>query len=183
VSTHETHPGAWIRDIFDPLREGIAAVRRGKMRLLILAVLHDKPMHGYQVIQELESRSGGRWRPSAGSIYPTLQLLEDEGLVSSAEEDGRRIYRLTDDGRTAAEDSPLTRHPWFDAEAGSQGMDVRRLAVQLIAAAGHVKRAGSPAAQREAQRILVDARRRLYRLLADDEPANADEAVTEEAAP
>ena len=182
MSTHETHPGSWIHDIFDPLREGIAAVRRGKIRLLILAALHDKPMHGYQVIQELESRSGGRWRPSAGSIYPTLQLLEDEGLVSSAEEDGRRVYRLTDEGRKAAEDSPLTRHPWFDAEAGSQAMDMRRLAVQLIGAAVQVKRAGSPAAQREAQRILVDARRRLYRLLADDAPVDADESVTEEAA-
>jgi DNA-binding PadR family transcriptional regulator len=181
------HPGSWIHDIFDPFREGIASVRRGKMRQLILAVLHDHPMHGYQVIQELEARSGGRWRPSAGSVYPTLQLLEDEGLVSSQEVDGRRVYSLTDEGRTAADASPLTRHPWFDAEAGTQAMDTRRLAVQLIGAAVQVKRVGSPAAQREAHRILVDSRRRLYRLLADDEPADdepvdADESVTQDKA-
>src|ERR687892_2661377 len=80
---------------FRGLFHGRGSVRRGNVRNAILAVLRDKPMHGYQVIQELEDRTGGRWRPSAGSVYPTLQLLEDEGLVTSEEIEGRRTYTLT----------------------------------------------------------------------------------------
>ena len=74
-------------------------VRRGDVRSAILALLDDRPMHGYEMIQELEERTGGRWTPSAGSIYPTLQLLEDEGLVTAEEVDGRKVYSLTDSGR------------------------------------------------------------------------------------
>jgi DNA-binding PadR family transcriptional regulator len=142
-------------------------------------------MHGYQVIQELESRSGGRWRPSAGSVYPTLQQLEDEGLVRSEELDGRRTYTLTDEGRAASEHiTRLRRHPWFDKDAGREAIDLRRLALQLVGAAIQVKRMGSPEANREARDILVDSRRRLYRLLAEDEGeeaggASADENVEE----
>src|SRR5262245_1312677 len=73
--------------------------RRGDVRLAVLACLGEKPMHGYEVIRALEERSGGRWRPSAGSIYPTLQLLADEGLVVGQDDDaGRRVYSLTDAG-------------------------------------------------------------------------------------
>jgi DNA-binding PadR family transcriptional regulator len=158
-----------MHEIFGPLREGYAAVRRGKVRPLILAVLHEQPMHGYQVMQELEARTGGRWRPSAGTIYPTLQQLEDEGLVQIEEADGRKVYRLTDAGRAEAEASPLTRHPWFDQRTGEQSMDLRRLAVQLVGATVQVQRVGSPEAQRQARDILVDSRRRLYRVLADDD--------------
>src|SRR5262245_66564936 len=77
-------------------------VRRGDVRSAILALLDDRPMHGYEMIQELEERTGGRWTPSAGSIYPTLQLLEDEGLVTPEEVDGRKEYWLNGDGRAAA---------------------------------------------------------------------------------
>jgi DNA-binding PadR family transcriptional regulator len=73
--------------------------KRGDVRSAILALLGEKPMHGYEMIQELEERSGGRWRPSAGSIYPTLQLLEDEGLVRAQEVEGKRVFDLTDAGR------------------------------------------------------------------------------------
>src|SRR4051794_38709203 len=79
-------------------------VRRGDVRSAILALLDDRPMHGYEIIQELEERTGGRWTPSAGSIYPTLQLLEDEGLVTSEEVEGRKVYSLTDAGKEAAPD-------------------------------------------------------------------------------
>ena len=81
-------------------------VRRGEIRPLILAVLATKPMHGYEVITELQAQSGGRWRPSAGSVYPTLQQLADEGLVTSEEVDGRRVYALTDEGKAAAAAGP-----------------------------------------------------------------------------
>src|SRR4051812_49795903 len=76
-------------------------VRRGDVRSAILALLDDRPMHGYEMIQELEERTGGRWTPSAGSIYPTLQLLEDEGLVTAEEGDGKRGFSLTDSGKEA----------------------------------------------------------------------------------
>jgi DNA-binding PadR family transcriptional regulator len=168
-----------MHEIFGPLRDGYAAIRRGKVRPLILAVLHEQPMHGYQVIQQLESRTGGRWRPSAGTIYPTLQQLEDEGLVRAEEVDGRRTYQLTKEGRAVAEESPLLRHPWFDPKAGPEAIDLRRLAVQLVGATIQVQRVGSEDAQREAREILVEGRRRLYRLLADDDGGDVSVAAIE----
>jgi DNA-binding PadR family transcriptional regulator len=158
-----------LRNLF---RGGGGSVRRGNVRFAILAVLQEKPMHGYQVIQELESRTHGRWRPSAGSIYPTLQLLEDEGLVTSEEVDGRRTYTLTDAGRKAAGDTPLSRHLGLDADdadVAEEALDVRKLAMHLIGAAVQVKRMGSPEANKAAREILVDARKRMYRLLAEDQ--------------
>ena len=158
------------RLLFDQLRTGGPALRRGGIRPLILAALAQKPMHGYEVIQALEARSGGRWRPSAGSVYPSLQQLADEGLVTSAEIEGRRTYSLTDAGRAAVAAAPADRSPWSRG-ADRDTPDIRSLAVQLVGAGMQVQRMGSPAAQTEARRILVDARRRLYRLLADDEGA------------
>src|SRR5262245_45884231 len=84
-------------------RGGGPGVRRGNVRAAILALLAERPMHGYEMIQELEARTDGLWRPSAGSIYPTLQLLEDEGLVSGEDSDGKRRFSLTDAGRAEAE--------------------------------------------------------------------------------
>jgi DNA-binding PadR family transcriptional regulator len=156
-----------LREMFGRGRPGQQSVRRGEIRPLILHLLTRKPMHGYEVIQELEAESGGRWRPSAGSVYPTLQQLADEGLVTSEEVDGRRTYTLTQEGRAAAAASP-TRMPWNDKD-GDQDMDLRQLGIQLVGAVMQVQRVGSPAARREANRILADARRQLYRLLADDE--------------
>jgi DNA-binding PadR family transcriptional regulator len=168
----ERHLGAGaglLQDIIEPLRAGRAVLRRGRVRLLILAVLRDQPMHGYQIIQELEARTGGRWRPSAGSIYPTLQQLEDEGLLSAKEVDGRKTYALTKYGQAAAAENPIARHPWFHAAEGGEMADLRRLGVQLIGAALQVRKMGSLEAQRQARDILIDSRRRMYRLLADDE--------------
>jgi len=143
---------------------GRPGVRRGEIRPLILSVLAKRPMHGYEVIQELEATSGGRWRPSAGSVYPTLQQLADEGLVTSEEVDGRRVYTLTDSGRAAAADAPSPT--WADEDDGD---DIRR----FFAAVMQVERVGSPEARRESRRILVDARRELYRLLAEDDAGSA----------
>ena len=104
-------------------------VRRGDVRSAILALLDDRSMHGYEMIQELEERTGGRWRPSAGSIYPTLQLLEDEGLVSAEEADGKRVYSLTDAGREAAPERTEGSRPWEEADEGSARFEARRRAV------------------------------------------------------
>lgn len=76
---------------------------RGSMEPAILGVLTEKPMHGYEIISTLETKSHGMWRPSPGSVYPTLQLLEEKGLVKSREESGKKVYELTADGKTAAE--------------------------------------------------------------------------------
>jgi DNA-binding PadR family transcriptional regulator len=137
-------------------------------------------MHGYELIQELEAKSGGRWRPSAGSIYPTLQQLSDEGLVSGEDVDGRRIYTLTDDGRKAAAETGPT--PWTDAQTGdagdTRGQDLFRQVMELAAAIVQVHKVGSPQARGEAIRIVTDARKQLYRLLSEDEDVTADEAET-----
>src|SRR4249919_1877467 len=75
--------------------------RRGDIRAAVLALLAERPMHGYEMIKELEERTKGAWVPSAGSIYPTLQLLEDEGLVAGEESDGKRRFTLTEAGAKA----------------------------------------------------------------------------------
>ena len=171
-------PGrAWFREFMLDFRHGRPSVRRGDVRTAILAALKDEPMHGYQVIRVLEERSGGHWRPSAGSIYPTLQQLEDEGLVRSEEVDGRRTYRLTDEGQTEAESLAATESPLVAVRLGvsdDSSPDVRRDAIELARAAMQVAKVGSPVAIGEAHRLLVAARRDLYRLLADDEPAEAE---------
>jgi DNA-binding PadR family transcriptional regulator len=136
------------------------------VRGAILAVLADRPMHGYQVISELETRTQGRWRPSAGSVYPTLQLLEDEGLVTSEDVDGRRTYSLTAAGREAAE--PFQGILEADASGGAH--DLRRVAMSVVAAARQVDRIGTAEDVEAARQVLADARRRLYRLLAEEEP-------------
>jgi len=143
--------------------------RRGAIREATLALLAEQPMHGYQVMQELAERSGGRWHPSAGSVYPTLQQLEDEGLVTVEDRDGRRTFALTDAGRTAAAATPADR-PWTRRERGD---DLVGLVRELGIAAHQVSRVGTPAAQDAARTLLTDARRTLYRLLADDEAPTA----------
>lgn len=143
------------------------AVRRGDVRTAILAVLVDRPMHGYQVMQELRERSNGAWAPSAGSIYPTLQQLEDEGLVRGEESDGRRVFTLTDAGQAAAANALKGGAPW-EIDDDRDGADLGRIAMQVARAAMQVRQVGSAAAMAEARRILVAARRDLYRLLADD---------------
>jgi DNA-binding PadR family transcriptional regulator len=168
-------PGAelhGLRGLFHHGRGG-RSVRRGNVRFAILAVLNDRPMHGYDVIRELESRTRGRWRPSAGSVYPTLQLLEDEGLVTGTETDGRRTYTLTDAGRAVADEHRIPDDGWLDADAGGQP-SLPELAGRLIAAASELERVGTDAARDSARTALVDARRHLYRLLADDEGASAE---------
>ena len=166
-----------FRDAFGGGRGRGAMVRRGEIRPHILAVLALRAMHGYEVITELEAQSGGRWRPSAGSVYPTLQQLSDEGLVTSEEIDGRRVYTLTDEGKAAAAAGP--RSPWADSDRG-RGNDVRHLARQVAEAAMQVQRVGSPNAAIAAQVILLDTRAKLYGLLAGDSGTTDVDPVDDE---
>src|SRR5689334_21075328 len=87
--------------------------RRGNVRAAILALLTERPMHGYEMIKELDTRTGGVWRPSPGSVYPTLQLLEDEGLISSEEGGGRKRFTLTEAGQEEARAS-AAQAPWTE---------------------------------------------------------------------
>ncbi len=145
---------------------------RGDVRAAILVLLAEKPSHGYQIIQELERRSDGAWRASPGSVYPTLQQLEDEGLVRAVEADGgRRVFELTDTGREEAAKLAAGPAPWAEA-AGSVGGDHRDLrdqAFQLLAAVWQVSRTGDATHIAEARKILHEARRKLYLLLAGNE--------------
>jgi DNA-binding PadR family transcriptional regulator len=143
---------------------------RGDVRAAILALLAEEPMHGYQIIQELGERSGGVWRPSPGSVYPTLQQLQDEGLVRSAEADGgKRIFELTDEGRAECERLP-SRAPWEEVAtgAGADLVGLRDAAFQLMGAVRQIAQAGGPSQIEAANEVLQDARRQVYRLLAED---------------
>jgi DNA-binding PadR family transcriptional regulator len=160
-----------------PGRHRGGMVRRGEVRPLILVALANKPMHGYEVIQALEAQSGGRWRPSAGSIYPTLQQLADEGLITGSDLDGRRVYSVTDEGRAAAEAAPPT--PWSGDQRG-ESHDIRRLGRQVVEAAMQVQRVGSANAATAAEVILLDTRAKLYGLLAADGGGTEEDRADDE---
>ena len=151
-------------------------VRRGDVRAAALALLAEEPRNGYQIIQEIDERSGGVWRPSPGSVYPALQQLEDEALIQAeTPEGGRRRYTLTEEGWAyiAAHPDEVSA-PW-DVVARSVGDDtieLRALIGQVAMAAVQVTQVGSDPQVAQAHKILTDARRSLYRILAaDDEPA------------
>jgi DNA-binding PadR family transcriptional regulator len=154
-------------------------VGRGDVRTAILVLLAEAPMHGYQVIQELTERSGGVWRPSPGSIYPTLQLLEDEGLIRGEEAEGRRVFHLTDAGKaeveSRAEDAPA---PWEAFGHAAPLIDLREEGFGVAAAVMQVAQAGSERQVARAKEILGEARKSLYRLLAEDDPTNEDDEPT-----
>ncbi|MGP4029972.1 PadR family transcriptional regulator [Actinomadura sp. 3N407] len=145
--------------------------RRGNVRAALLALLAERAMHGYEMIQELDGRTGGVWRPSPGSVYPTLQMLEDEDLVSSEEQGGKRLFSLTDAGREAA--SAQTTAPWDEvtAAAGENALRGREAVGQLMGALHQVMAVGSETQKARALDVVNDARRRLYGILADDPEA------------
>jgi DNA-binding PadR family transcriptional regulator len=144
---------------------------RGDIRAAILTLLAEEPMHGYQIIQVISERSGGNWTPSPGSVYPTLQQLEDEGLIEPApSESGRRAYTLTEAGRTTNE-TATTPAPWEveSNDADNEITELRDLVHQVLAATRQVAIAGTAAQVKGAQDVLRTARKGIYRLLADDE--------------
>lgn len=145
---------------------GGGRMRRGDVRGLLLDALAEGPGHGYDLIGRLEGRSGGRWRPSPGSVYPTLQLLEEEGLLSSEDVDGKKVYSLTEAGQAAvAERAERGEDPW--AGQGDHPLAGLRSGVaQLAAAAWQVGQNGRPELVDQATQIVNDARKRLYELLA-----------------
>ena len=131
-----------------------------------------RPQNGYQLIQEIERRTEGVWKPSPGSVYPALQQLEDEGLVHAIEVEGKRAYELTPDGREYVDSNREELGNPFEAATGGMDegvMDLRGLMFQVGAAAMQVAAAGHTD---EARKILADTRRALYRVLAEDDPGD-----------
>jgi len=155
-----------LREKFDK-RSG-TRVGRGEVRTAVLALLAEKPRHGYEIIREIEERSGGSWKPSAGSVYPTLQLLADEGLISAEESNGRKIYSLTEAGRAVAGDEHTSPFDSADSAHGGRYTALPKAGVELAQAAAQVNRSGSAAQVDAAVAVLDEARRRLYSILAQD---------------
>ena len=143
--------------------------RRGDVQPAVIALLKEKDMHGYQIIQELAERSGGVWNPSPGSIYPTLAALEDQGLVTGEKVGGKRVFTLTDAGREYAESLP-DQAPWEEMSGDSDPTRrLREVVPTLIAAAWQVARTGTPQQVDKTAEILTEARKRIYEQLAGDE--------------
>ncbi len=151
--------------------------RRGDVRAAILDVLHadvEQNLNGYQVIQKIAERTDGAWKPSPGSVYPTIQQLEDEGLLATGEDAGRKVLRLTDAGR-----SYVTEHPdemaavWapFDEESDAEdGSDLKKVIGQTMAAIWQIASTGTTAQVEEAAQVLAETRRKLYTILAEGDP-------------
>jgi DNA-binding PadR family transcriptional regulator len=134
--------------------------------MAILVALKSEPAHGYEVMRRLEEMSGGLWRPSPGSVYPHLQMLEDEGLVQSADVDGSRVYRLTEAGAAEAEGGSV---PWQEAGNADDGVRALRLAMgQLMSAAKQLAGAGEKEQIERGIGVIQRARKELYQILAED---------------
>ena len=169
--------GRWLRRAVGRLvpRAARAAPRapkasRGDVRAAILALLREGPLNGYQIMSEIEERSGGAWRPSPGAVYPALSQLADEGLIAAAESGGRRAYSLTDAGREYVEQNPdMARGAW-ESVAQQEAWQVPGLFAEAARLGGgivQIAHSGTPEQVRAAERLLERTRRDLYRILAD----------------
>jgi DNA-binding PadR family transcriptional regulator len=142
---------------------------RGDVRAAILLLLAERPRHGYEIITELTDRSEGRWQPSPGSIYPMLKRLSRDGLVSAAPEDGKAVFSLTDAGRTlVGSEGASWGEPWMRPEdvVAGQGDELWVEFRQLAMAATQVTQLDDAAQIEAATAVLVEARKKIYGLLA-----------------
>lgn len=147
---------------------------RGDLRLTLLRLLAERPMHGYEIMSEIDTRTGGVWKPSPGSVYPTLSMLEDEGLVAASTDGPRKTFSLTDAGRAAAPD-PESPPPWANL-VGSVDPAVGELHSVLRTvhiAVEQVIEAGSAEDKARANELLSGVRRELYLILAGESPKSA----------
>lgn len=155
-----------------PFGGGRGRRRRGDVRLAILLLLNEEPRNGYQLMQTIEERSGGSWRPSPGSVYPTLAQLEDEGLVRSLEREGGKVFELTDAGREHVAGLQNATPPWDeDEQAGGPGSlaQLGSIMIQVGKAAWQVGQVGDEQQTARAIETLTETRRALYRILAEDQ--------------
>jgi DNA-binding PadR family transcriptional regulator len=153
--------------------------RRGDVRIALLLLLGEAPRNGYELMDEIEQRSGGAWRPSPGSVYPALARLREEGLVQRRDVEGRHVFELSEAGRERV--GPLSTDPeppWqrMRADVSDDAPDLHASLARLASAVIEVQRSGSHDQQLDAERQLEQTRRTLYRILADD-PAGAESAL------
>jgi DNA-binding PadR family transcriptional regulator len=144
--------------------------RRGDVRVALLMLLAEEPRNGYQLMQAIEERSGGRWRPSPGSVYPTLSQLEDEGLIRSIDHDGQKLFEITDAGRERVAQASGETAPWdSEDDPGEQPLaKLGPLMIQVGKATWQVAQAGDEEQISKAIETLTETRRKLYRILAED---------------
>src|SRR5918994_5645362 len=144
--------------------------RRGDVRAAVLVLLAEEPRNGYGLMQEIEARSNGAWRPSPGSVYPALSQLEDEGLVHAQEGGGRKLFDLTEEGRAyVTEHAEELGTPWEEVGGGEPIGELRTLVFSVGAAVMQVVQAGSADQVAQAAKVLEETRRSLYRILAGDD--------------
>jgi DNA-binding PadR family transcriptional regulator len=157
---------------------GRGRARRGDVRLAVLLLLAEEPRNGYQLMQTIEERSGGTWRPSPGSMYPTISQLEDEGLIRSIDSDGSRLFELTDDGRTHLETRAGEPDPWTPSDGRSENAmaELGPLVIGIGKAVWQVASVGTEQQRARALELLDETRRGLYRILAED-PDDVDETA------
>lgn len=156
-----------------PFGGGRGRRRRGDVRTALLMLLAEEPRNGYQLMQTIEERSGGQWRPSPGSVYPTLAQLEDEGLIRAVEQDGAKLFEITDQGRERLGESKVDPAPWEQAEqdddpAVNSLSEIASLVIQIGKAAWQVAQEGDERQTEKACQTLAETRRALYRILAQD---------------
>jgi len=163
-----------------PFGGGRGRRRRGDVRTATLILLAEEPRNGYQLMQTIEERSGGRWRPSPGSVYPTLAQLEDEGLIRGIERDGTKLFELTDAGREQAEQYAGRTAPWEETEEpdGRSIPEIASLIIQIGKAAWQVAQEGDERQVEKACETLAETRRALYGILAEEPNAAEDEDAT-----
>jgi len=164
-----------------PFGGGRGRRRRGDVRTALLMLLAEEPRNGYQLMQTIEERSDGRWRPSPGSVYPTLAQLEDEGLIRGVERDGAKLFEITDQGRERLSESKVDPAPWAEEE-DTDAPDLHRMAgliIQIGKAAWQVAQEGDERQTEQAFQTLADTRRALYRILAQDSPTEEPGEETE----
>ena len=171
---------------FGPPRGKRSRASRGDIRLAVLALLSEQPMHGYQLMREISARSDGVWRPSPGAVYPALQQLQDESLIEQEQGAGKRVFGLTDAGRGyVAEHQQEIDGVWqtVGADVDDDWMELANTSRQIVQAFFQVVTAGDPRQVAEAKELLIETRRKLYRILAEDEPETGtgteDETETE----
>jgi DNA-binding PadR family transcriptional regulator len=158
--------------------------RRGDIKYVLLELLAEQPRHGYELIKELESRYGGFYRPSPGSVYPTLQLLEDEGHLTSSVADGKRVYTITDSGRqllqerqaNAGEREGFGPRGFRPGRMSPELGKLRESSMGLMASLMQLALHGTPEQVRAAQEMIDATRREIYGLLAAGESESADKA-------
>lgn len=162
-------------------RGGRHRARRGAIVTATLLLLEERPMHGYEIITELESRSDGRWRPSPGTMYPALHRMEGRGLVEAGEIDGKKRFNLTDAGRervaeyrsSTSDDDPA---PWDDTGHGGRG-DLRGSVAELVGQARQIGRFGTAEQIEQAKEVFADATRKLYAILATEPASEPDDEI------